>query len=45
MDRPISTYTWGQDSYDGLGDTLDDVADDNNEETFGVAFSTGWFST
>lgn len=34
----IAEFTWGEDSYDGLGDALQEARDDLNDETFG---STG----
>ncbi|KAF9525973.1 topoisomerase II-associated protein PAT1 [Crepidotus variabilis] len=39
-ERPgnIAEYTWGEESYDGLGDALQEGRDDLNDETFG---STG----
>lgn len=33
----VAVYTWGEDSYDGLGDALQEAGDDQNDETFGVA--------
>ncbi|WFD02298.1 DNA topoisomerase 2-associated protein pat1 [Malassezia obtusa] len=32
----VEVYTWGQDSYDGLGDQLQETNDDFNEDTFGA---------
>ena len=29
------TYTWGEESYDGLGDALQERGDEMNDETFG----------
>ena len=34
-------YTWGEDSYDGLGDALDERGDDLNDETFGASEPVG----
>ncbi|KAJ7224401.1 topoisomerase II-associated protein PAT1 [Mycena pura] len=31
----VAVYTWGEDSYDGLGDALQEGDDDFNDETFG----------
>jgi DNA topoisomerase 2-associated protein PAT1 len=31
----IEEYTWGEESYDGLGDALQERGDDFNDETFG----------
>ena len=32
----VAVYTWGEESYDGLGDALQEGGDDLNDETFGV---------
>ena len=32
----VAVYTWGEDGYDGLGDSLQEGGDDFNDETFGV---------
>lgn len=32
----VEVYTWGQDTYDGLGDQLQETNDDLNEDTFGT---------
>jgi hypothetical protein len=34
-DEDLAVYTWGEDSYDGLGDALQEGGDDLNDETFG----------
>ena len=34
----LAVYTWGEESYDGLGDALQEGGDELNDETFG---STG----
>ena len=31
----IAVYTWGDESYDGLGDALQERGDELNDETFG----------
>src|SRR5262245_61130075 len=31
----IDVYNWGEESYDGLGDTLQERGDELNDETFG----------
>jgi DNA topoisomerase 2-associated protein PAT1 len=31
----LAVYTWGEDSYDGLGDALLEGGDELNDETFG----------
>ncbi|KAJ7115819.1 topoisomerase II-associated protein PAT1 [Mycena epipterygia] len=31
----VAVYTWGEESYDGLGDALQEGGDDRNDETFG----------
>lgn len=37
----LAVYTWGEDSYDGLGDALQEGGDDLNDETFGSAGPIG----
>lgn len=37
----VAVYTWGEESYDGLGDALQEGGDDLNDETFGVVGSIG----
>lgn len=37
----VAVYTWGEDSYDGLGDILQEGGDDLNDETFGSAGPIG----
>jgi DNA topoisomerase 2-associated protein PAT1 len=37
----VAVYTWGEESYDGLGDALQEGGDDYNDETFGGAGNVG----
>ncbi|KZP16629.1 hypothetical protein FIBSPDRAFT_794305, partial [Athelia psychrophila] len=37
----LAIYTWGEDSYDGLGDALQEGGDDFNDETFGGGGKVG----
>ena len=37
----LAVYTWGEDSYDGLGDALQEGGDELNDETFGGAGEVG----
>lgn len=37
----VAVYTWGDESYDGLGDVLQERGDDLNDETFGSAGPIG----
>ncbi|KAJ7043466.1 topoisomerase II-associated protein PAT1 [Mycena alexandri] len=37
----VAVYTWGEESYDGLGDALQEGGDDFNDETFGSSGSVG----
>lgn len=37
----ISEYTWGEESYDGLGDALQEGGDELNDETFGGGGAVG----
>ena len=37
----VAVYTWGEESYDGLGDVLQEGGDDLNDETFGSAGPVG----
>ncbi|KAJ7077887.1 topoisomerase II-associated protein PAT1 [Mycena belliarum] len=37
----VAVYTWGEESYDGLGDALQEGGDDLNDETFGGAGNVG----
>ncbi|KAJ7672626.1 topoisomerase II-associated protein PAT1 [Mycena rosella] len=37
----VAVYTWGEESYDGLGDALQEGGDDFNDETFGGAGNVG----
>ena len=39
----IAVYTWGEDSYDGLGDALLEGDDELNDETFGGTGEVGKF--
>ena len=41
QDEGIAVYHWGQDSYDGLGDALNEDNDDLNDETFGGSGPVG----
>jgi len=37
----IAEYIWGEESYDGLGDALQEGGDELNDETFGGVNSIG----
>ncbi|KAL0067146.1 DNA topoisomerase 2-associated protein pat1 [Marasmius tenuissimus] len=37
----LAVYTWGEESYDGLGDALEEGGDDLNDETFGRRGTVG----
>ena len=37
----IAVYTWGEESYDGLGDALQEGGDELNDETFGAGGGIG----
>ncbi|KAI0664219.1 topoisomerase II-associated protein PAT1 [Cubamyces menziesii] len=37
----VAVYTWGEDSYDGLGDALQEGGDELNDETFGLSGPVG----
>lgn len=37
----VAVYTWGEESYDGLGDALQEGGDDLNDETFGDVGAVG----
>jgi hypothetical protein len=37
----LAVYTWGEESYDGLGDALQEGGDELNDETFGEAGQVG----
>ncbi|TFK32809.1 topoisomerase II-associated protein PAT1 [Crucibulum laeve] len=37
----VAVYTWGEDSYDGLGDALQEGGDELNDETFGGSGAVG----
>ncbi len=41
QDEDLAVYTWGEESYDGLGDALQEGNDDLNDETFGTIGSVG----
>lgn len=41
----LAVYTWGEDSYDGLGDALQEGGDELNDETFGGTGSVGQSTT
>ncbi|KAF9078073.1 topoisomerase II-associated protein PAT1 [Rhodocollybia butyracea] len=42
QDEDLAVYTWGEESYDGLGDALqEDELDDRNDETFGGVGAVG----
>ena len=43
-DEDLAVYTWGEDSYDGLGDALQEGGDDLNDETFGSVGAVGQYS-
>lgn len=37
----VAVYTWGEESYDGLGDALQEGGDELNDETFGSVGQVG----
>lgn len=37
----VAVYTWGEESYDGLGDALQEGGDELNDETFGGTGQVG----
>jgi Topoisomerase II-associated protein PAT1 len=39
----LAVYTWGEDSYDGLGNALQEGGDELNDETFGGTDDVGKF--
>jgi len=39
----LAVYTWGEESYDGLGDVLLEGGDELNDETFGATGQVGEF--
>jgi DNA topoisomerase 2-associated protein PAT1 len=41
----LAVYTWGEDSYDGLGDALQEGGDELNDETFGGTEQVGEFTS
>ncbi|KAL4250335.1 PAT1 family protein [Abortiporus biennis] len=41
QNEDIAVYTWGEDSYDGLGDALQEGGDELNDETFGGSGPVG----
>jgi hypothetical protein len=42
-DEDVAVYTWGEESYDGLGDALHEGGDDRNDETFGSSGPIGTY--
>ena len=42
-EEDLAVYTWGEDSYDGLGDALQEGGDDLNDETFGSVGTVGQY--
>lgn len=40
-DADLQVFTWGEDSYDGLGDALQEGGDELNDETFGGVGDVG----
>lgn len=42
-DEDVAVYTWGEESYDGLGDVLQEGGDDLNDETFGTSGPIGTY--
>jgi len=40
-EEDVAVYTWGEVSYDTLGDALQEAGDDLNDETFGSG-PVGW---
>ena len=43
QEEDLAVYTWGEDSYDGLGDALQEGGDELNDETFGGTGEVGKF--
>jgi len=43
VQEDLAVYTWGEDSYDGLGDALLEGGDELNDETFGGTGEVGKF--
>ncbi|GBE86561.1 topoisomerase II-associated protein PAT1 [Sparassis latifolia] len=41
QNEDLAVYTWGEDSYDGLGDALQERGDELNDETFGSTGAVG----
>ncbi|KAG8928248.1 hypothetical protein FRC02_007187 [Tulasnella sp. 418] len=41
IDEDLAVYTWGEESYDGLGDALEEGGDELNDETFGGTGAVG----
>lgn len=41
QDEDLAVYTWGEESYDGLGDALQEEHDELNDETFGDVGKVG----
>ncbi len=40
----LAVYTWGEESYDGLGDALQEGGDELNDETFGGSGAVGEYT-
>ncbi len=40
-EEDVAVYTWGEESYDGLGDALLEGGDELNDETFGATGDLG----
>ena len=43
--QDVAVYTWGEESYDGLGDALQEGGDELNDETFGTTGAIGAFQS
>jgi DNA topoisomerase 2-associated protein PAT1 len=43
LDEDVAVYTWGEESYDGLGNALQEGGDELNDETFGGSGDVGMF--
>lgn len=43
LEEDVAVYTWGEESYDGLGDALQEARDDLNDETFGITGVVGTY--
>jgi DNA topoisomerase 2-associated protein PAT1 len=44
QEEDLAVYTWGEESYDGLSDALQEGGDELNDETFGGTGEVGEFS-